>query len=311
MGECGQRPPPNAPFAARRASQKATPRPPHGRRPPPALRLVHKDRNPTYSVVPDLDYPEVARRAAAFMEERVAAAGASGVVLGLSGGIDSAVVAHLARRALGRKCLALLMPNSDFTPDSETADGLAVAKSLGMEHETVQVGEISRLATGGRAAGSATDERAAGNLTARIRAALLYYEGQKRGYLVAGTSDRSEYLLGYFTKYGDGAADMLPIADLYKTQVRALGRHLGVPARITEKPPSPHLWPGHGAEAELGAPYGEIDAVLSWVDGGRAGPARAPAGTVERVERMMAGTEHKRRMPPAAELRACGAAPRG
>ena len=314
----------------------------------------------------DLDYGRVAAEACRFIRGRVEEAGAGGVVFGLSGGIDSAVVAHLCERALGAgRCLALIMPNESFTPDSETDDGLLVASRLGLRRKVVPIGAASDATAGaasaaaeeggpgpggdrrmrllgrdagaggagagaggaGAGAGKKGDSNpdgpgarrlAAGNLNARLRAALLYYEAQLRGYLVVGTDDRSEYLIGYFTKYGDGASDLLPIADLYKTQVQRLGAHLGVPRHIVEKAPGPHLWRGHDAAGELGMGYGSVDAILSGSTGGGRGDhtgvdeeeavrAAAAAGLPEadarRVASLNRASAHKRALPPMARLR--------
>ena len=297
----------------------------------------------------DLDYGRVAAEACRFIRERVEEAGAGGVVFGLSGGIDSSVVAHLSERALGAgRCLAMIMPNGPSTPDSETDDGLLVASKLGLKHKVVPIGAVSDAAAGASAAASeegrglGSDKRlrllerdtkapapkghstgpdlrrlAAGNLAARLRAALLYYEAQLRGYLVVGTDDRSEYLIGYFTKHGDGASDLLPIADLYKTQVQRLGDHLGVPRHIVEKAPSPHLWSGHDAAGELGMGYDVIDAILSratgsWrsgtvVDEEEAVGGAAASGVAEEDARRVASlnhaSAHKRALPPIARLR--------
>ena len=277
-----------------------------------------------------LDYERVAAEACGFIRAQVEAAGAGGVVFGLSGGIDSSVVAYLSARALGPdRCMALIMPNEAFTPDSETDDGLLVAARLGLRHKVVPIGAASGAVSGasagaavrggGAAAGGGEEAEgrrlAVGNLNARLRAALLYYEAQLRGYLVAGTDDRSEYLIGYFTKYGDGASDLLPIADLYKTQVQRLGEHLGVPRHIVEKSPSPHLWKGHDAAAELGMGYDAVDAVLAGsttgggtkVDEGAAAAAAAAAGVPEEHARRIASlnraSAHKRALPPIARLR--------
>ena len=279
-----------------------------------------------------LDYERVAAEACRFIRGQVEGAGAGGVVFGLSGGIDSSVVAHLAKRALGReRCLALIMPNEAFTPDSETDDGLLVAAGLGLRHKVIPIGAVSDAATGaasaaavaggggeggGGDAGGDAVRLAVGNLNARLRAALLYYEAQARGYLVAGTDDRSEYLIGYFTKYGDGASDLLPIADLYKTQVQRLGEHLGVPRHIVEKAPSPHLWRGHDAAGELGMGYETVDAILSGATAGGAGSdvgeeaaaaAAAAAGIGEaharRIASLNRASAHKRALQPIARLR--------
>ena len=272
-----------------------------------------------------LDYERVAAEACGFIARQVEAAGAGGVVFGLSGGIDSAVVAHLSARALGAdRCLALIMPNEEITPDSETGDGRLVAEKLGIRSRIIPIGGISDAAAGaaargggsrGGSRGAEAERMAVGNLNARLRAALLYYEAQLGGYLVVGTDDRSEYLIGYFTKYGDGASDLLPIADLYKTQVQRLGEHLGVPRHIVEKSPSPHLWKGHDAAAELGMGYDAVDAILSGSTAGggtevdeeaaaaAAAAAGMPEGHARRIASLNRASAHKRALPPIARLR--------
>ena len=283
----------------------------------------------------DLDYERVAGAACSFIRERIKEAGAAGAVFGLSGGIDSSVVAYLSARALGAgRCLALLMPNEQFTPDSETDDGLLVARRLGIRHKVVPIGAISSAAVGAASmaatagggeeggpeggAGGPPERVAVGNLNARLRAALLYYEAQAGGRLVVGTDDRSEYLIGYFTKYGDGASDLLPIADLYKTQVQRLGRHLGVPGHIVAKAPSPHLWKDHDAAGELGVGYGAVDAVLARSTSGAGttvdealAMAGADADAARRVVALNRASAHKRALPPIASLRSLRAAQAG
>lgn len=243
------------------------------------------------------------RRAVDFIREQVAAAGASGVAFGLSGGVDSAVTAYLCRLALGSdKCLALIMPNTEFTPHSETEDGILVATELSVQYIVIPIRDIAH-------ASMAHDENppkvASGNLNARLRAVLLYYEAQKRNYLVVGTDDKSEHMLGYFTKYGDGACDILPIASLYKTQVWDLARHLQVPHHIIEKRPSPHLWTDHFASDELGLSYTDIDRILQRLHEDPVQISRDTAIPIDKIYnilRMHQSSAHKRRLPPAATL---------
>lgn len=278
------------------------------------------------------DWEPIVRKAEKFITDHVSSAGSKGVVFGLSGGVDSAVTAYLCCRALGpRRCLALIMPNSEFTPPSETGDGTLVATRLAIPYVVLPIEQISRAATthdatddddemthhgpdngdDGRAKTGATRRRAVGNLNARLRSVLLYYEAQKRNYLVVGTDDRSEHMIGYFTKYGDGACDILPIVELYKTQVWDLARHLGVPEHIIDKEPSPHLWKDHSISAELGMNYDIIDAILSemaqTITGARDVPSIAKkldisAERVKRIIQLHRTSEHKRHMPPAADL---------
>lgn len=244
-------------------------------------------------------WAEVASGMEDFIRERVRGAGANGVVFGLSGGVDSAVVAHLCARALNKeRCMALLMPNDSFTPSSETKDGILVATNLAIHYQIIPIQSISDAATTHDTDRPEIKRRATGNLNARIRAALLYYEAQKRQYLVVGTSDRSEYMMGYFTKYGDGACDMLPIVSLYKTQVQRLARFLQVPSHIIEKEPSPHLWNGHKSVDELGLRYDAIDAILmndhTTLEG-----LHIPPDKIEHIRHLVRTSEHKRHMPAA------------
>jgi len=148
-----------------------------------------------------------------------------------------------------------------------------------------------------------------GNLRARIRMTILYYYANLKNLLVCGTGDKSEILLGYFTKYGDGAADLLPIADLYKTQVRGLARKLDLPKSIVEKPSSPRLWPGQMAEKELGATYDEIDQILYlYVELGKKvdeiiDQTGIESEKVRSIVERFRKSEHKRRLPPIAKIR--------
>lgn len=274
------------------------------------------------------DWESIANRAKKFIRDQVSSSKSKGVVFGLSGGVDSAVTAYLCCKALGPKqCLALVMPNSDFTPSSETDDGILMAKHLDIPYVLIPIEHMSKAVTAHddtnnmslsgqndntRTSVDSTQRRVVGNLNARIRSVLLYYEAQKRNYLVVGTDDRSEHLIGYFTKYGDGACDILPIAELYKTQVWNLARHLGVPTHIIQKEPSPHLWKDHSISSELGMGYDIIDTILS--DMMKTGCtdlkdvdaiSKRLEVSIDRVKRVILlnrFSEHKRHMPPVADL---------
>jgi NAD+ synthase len=240
-------------------------------------------------------------RITSFIAKVTSEADAKGVVVALSGGIDSAVVGALCVRALGqKKVLGLLLP-SDHTPLEDESDAKSLAGSWGIRWERIP---ISRITHGIVKSASLTGTRIArANVEARLRMVISYYHANSLGYLVAGTGDRSEVLLGYFTKWGDGGADLLPIAHLYKTQVRELGTHLGLPNPVIRKPSSPQLWPGHRATDEIPAEYDKLDVALHWLFDLKATPAQAaskagvPEAAVRRALEMHSRTGHKRTMP--------------
>ncbi|MCX8197812.1 MAG: NAD+ synthase [Candidatus Micrarchaeota archaeon] len=243
-----------------------------------------------------MDEMIAASRIAEFIRGYFSSAGKKAAVLGVSGGVDSAVALALCVRALGKKrVLAVLMP-SDATPENDMQDALLFAEKLGVECESISIQPIldafGKIAKG---------RLAKGNLSARIRMAILYSIALRRNGLVVGTGDKSEFLLGYFTKYGDGAADLFPLAGLYKTEVARLGRFLGIPESILRKPPSPALWRGQTAESELGFSYQQADAILSGIERGESrGLLEKKFGKkiVAKVIGRMQESLHKRLPPP-------------
>ncbi len=212
------------------------------------------------AVVESLDYERARVIITTFIKQYVEDSGANGVVVGVSGGVDSTVAVSMAVEALGSgRVLGLFMP-SVYTPSEDWEDARHVAEVLGIQLKIIDINPIVDCFA--RAIPDfGEDKLARGNLMPRIRMSILYYYANRYNLLVLGSSDRSEILLGYFTKYGDGAADIMPLASLYKTQVREMARRLGF-IRIAQKPSSPRLWSGHTAEGELGAPYELIDQVL-------------------------------------------------
>ena len=204
------------------------------------------------------DYLSITETIEEFLSENIKKSNTKGLVLGLSGGVDSAVLSYLCNRKIKDKTLAIIMPDTDITPKSETEDALKMIALTGIEYKLIDikpiVSEYSKYLE--------PNDWAKGNLRARIRANILYYYANAKNYLVLGSSDKSEYLIGYFTKHGDGASDLVPIVSLYKLQVREIARFLGVPKNVIEKKSSPHLWKEHGAEKEIGASYEEIDSIL-------------------------------------------------
>ena len=206
----------------------------------------------------DQDYTKIQQDIETFLKNAVSQNKADGVIFGLSGGIDSVSVAYLCAKIFGKNALALVMPDSTISPSSETGDALKVIGELGLDYKLIDIDVIHKIYSNHLE----PDERALGNLRARIRSNIIYYYANLKNFLVLGTSDKSEYSIGYFTKFGDGSADLLPISKLYKTQLREFAKMLGVPTNIIAKKSSPNLWKEHIAEDELGITFEEIDSIL-------------------------------------------------
>ncbi|MEM1581679.1 MAG: NAD+ synthase [Candidatus Bathyarchaeia archaeon] len=214
--------------------------------------------------IPKLDFAKVVGEIIDFVRGEVKKSGASGVVLGLSGGIDSSLTAALCVRALGSdKVLGVIMPTS-FTPKEDLEDAFELARMLNIKTLLMNIDEICEAFV--RSLNIDPEDTRIriplANIRARVRMIILYFYANLYNYLVVGTSDKSEYLIGFFTKYGDGAADFFPIRHLYKTQVRELASYLGLPERIVRKPSSPQLYPGHKLSDELPVDYPVIDLIL-------------------------------------------------
>lgn len=229
-----------------------------------------------------------ASRIAAWIRREIRGAGASGAVIGLSGGVDSSVTAALCVHALGkRRVWGFLLPC--HTAPAEIQDARLVARELGVRFRLHDLGPVYdslvRLLPGLSALARA-------NLKPRLRMLALYAHANSRNALVVGTGNKSELLAGYFTKYGDGGVDLLPIGNLYKRQVWELSRELGVPERIITKPPTAGLWEGQTDEGEMGITYRELDGILEALE--RRRRPSAPRALVRKVKRMLAVGLHKR-----------------
>ena len=258
---------------------------------------------------------DVARRViAGFIRGQLEQAGFERAVLGLSGGIDSALVAYLVAEAIGPdKLLAVLMPYRTSSPASRS-DAEEVVRRLGCASELVEIsamvdgyfGSDGAVGAGGAGAVDASPLRR-GNFAARMRMATLYDRSVTWAGLVVGTGNKTEALIGYTTLFGDSACAFNPIGDLYKSQVRQLSLAIGVPEAIIRKAPSADLWPGQTDEQEAGFTYHELDRQLFWrIDKRRSVEEMAALGfdeaTVRRVDRMVAASEFKRQVPPIAKL---------
>jgi NAD+ synthase len=195
----------------------------------------------------------------------------------------------------------VLMP-SKFTTQADIEDAEVLAYTWGVRVKKVEISPLADLVTS--AFGAESDKVAKANVQARVRMTILYYVSNSSGLLVAGTGDKSEELLGFYTKFGDGGVDFLPIAHLYKSQVRTLGRHLGIPEKVVEKPASPGLWPGHTAAEELPADYDTLDPLLYYLFDRKLSPRQAAiksgasTSVARKVMDMHRRTEHKRSVPP-------------
>lgn len=247
---------------------------------------------------------------AEWLRERVHASGARGIAVGLSGGIDSAVVVRLAQMAMQDQVVGVLMPCHSDPRDEADARLLADLFKI----TTVRVDlapAYDRLVSDLKAAVSrfpadqgpvATSDNVdirsrvpLANVKPRLRMTSLYYIANSLNYLVAGTGNRSELTIGYFTKYGDGGVDLLPIGNLLKSDVRALARSLDVPASIIEKAPSAGLWLGQTDEAEMGFTYADLENYLTQ------GPEAVSPALAMRIERLVRASDHKRSLAPAPE----------
>ena len=194
-----------------------------------------------------------------FVRNEVTTANSQGVVLGLSGGIDSSVALYLATKALGNnKVLGLILPDKKVSQQSDIDDAIELSQKVGINYHIIDITEIKQKYMDILP----LEKISIGNLTARIRMNFIYYYANIEHKLVLGTSDKSELMIGYFTKFGDGAADILPLADIYKTEVRKLAKYLNLPKKILLKKSSPSLWKDQTAEDEIGMEYEKIDTIL-------------------------------------------------
>jgi NAD+ synthase len=228
-------------------------------------------------------------RIASWLQEKVKNAGAQGCVVGLSGGLDSAVVSLLCQKAFPEETLTLLLPCHSLEIDLDSARRFA--EHFKLKYIGVDLGKTFDAlyqALEGEAYQGKTD-LAICNIKPRLRMIALYYYARKMNYLVIGTGNKSELEMGYFTKYGDGGVDLLPLGALLKTEVRALAKELGVPQEYIDKAPSAGLWSGQTDEGEMGITYAELDKILA----GKGGDQQKETLVSQRRQ----ASEHKRRLP--------------
>ena len=234
---------------------------------------------------------QLAEKLVSWISGEVLAAGCKGVVLGMSGGLDSSVLAVLCHRAFPHSTLGLIMPCYTSPEDEEHAR--AVADKFSIPTRVVELDAVfdtfvkvlprDRVDTG-------SSRLVEGNLKARLRMLTLYYFANRLKYVVAGSGNRSELSVGYFTKYGDGGADILPLGNMVKGQVREMASFLGIPQEIIDKTPSAGLWPGQTDESELGLSYEVLDHYLT--------TGEASSELKEKIESMITAAKHKCCLPP-------------
>lgn len=255
-----------------------------------------------------MDFEIVQNRIIDFIRNETRKAGSKGAVIGISGGIDSALTATLTVKALGEdNVLGIHMPESGLTPAADSKDAKVLADWLGIEFRTIDISGIISAYMASVPESESADRLSRGNLKARIRMSLLYFHANQMNRIVMGTGNKTEILLGYFTKYGDGGVDLEPIGGLYKTEVWELSRRLGVPEVLINKKPSAGLWEGQTDEAELGISYIDVDKVLRMLEEKESSETIMKTLNISkeqldsvtiRIER----SEHKRKAAPIPEI---------
>lgn len=250
-----------------------------------------------------IDVENIVEKITEFIRHNVESSGLKGAVVAASGGIDSSTTLALTARALGPENVrALTMPERDITPEGDITDVMRLARSLDVTCDTIDITPLITVMNQTLPLYDPSDRVSSGNLKARARMIIAYHYSNTLGRMVIGSSNKTEWLTGYFTKHGDGAVDLIPLADLYKNQIRQLARYLELPEIIIEKTPTAGLWPGQTDEGELGVTYDNLDLILYGTEIGLseeeiAGELGIPLITVRGVLKRVETNEHKRRLP--------------
>jgi NAD+ synthase len=256
----------------------------------------------------ELDLSEIEKRIRRFIKDYMENSGADGIVLGLSGGVDSSTTAALSSLAIGGdQVLGLMLPEKETYNPKDIDDAKLVAEKFGLKTQICDITAPLESFYKTILIFDAADKLCKGNIKARTRMIYIYYYANKLNRIVCGSSDKSETMMGYFTKWGDVAADISPIMDLYKTQVRKLAAHLGIPAELAAKPSTPALWPNQLAETELGIKYETLDLILYGLERFMAteeiaGQLNIENVLVKKVKSRWLAVEHKRRTLLTAKL---------
>ena len=245
------------------------------------------------------NHKRIMKQVVDFISNEVRQRKKGGVVIGLSGGLDSSLAAVLSVKALGNKrVFAFILPEGKLTPRTDLANAQKIVNNLKIQAFTIDIvrSKINLLKFLPR------HRLASGNLSSRLRMAILYYYANVKNLLVLGTSDKSELMLGYFTKNGDGAADVFPLGDLYKTDVRNLALELGLPEALVNQPSSPRIWAKQTAESELGLPYDKIDEILRALEKNLLKECNANKSDINKMMIWINKTQHKREFPPICKI---------
>ena len=238
-----------------------------------------------------------------FILETVEKTGLNGVTVNVSGGIDSAVTLHLAVQALGpERVTAITIPERDVTPERDITDVMLHCKQLNLTCNTVEITPILHVMRDILPGYDITDRITCGNIRSRLRMLIAYHRANIEGKLVIGTSNKTELLTGFFTKYGDGGVDFMPLGDLWKYNIKQLANYLEIPDNIIKKAPSPGFYEGHTDEEELGMSYDNIDLILYSYKRGLtikeiSGDLSISSSEVTRILNRVKANQHKRANP--------------
>jgi len=262
-------------------------------------------------IIPEINPEENIEIISKFIKGLVNKSSSKGLVIGLSGGIDSSVAAYISIKTVDKdKILGLIMPSETTSPE-DLEDALLVAENLGIKKKIIAIDDFLKRFNNLNIS-SVTDmenKTAKANLKARLRMIILYYHANSMNRLVLGTGNKSELMVGYFTKYGDGGVDLLPLGNLYKTDVQNIAKYLKMPENIINKPPSAGLWSGQTDEQEMGITYPLLDKILYLLHDQNLKPIKAadeleiPVEEVLRIKAMMKVAEHKLVPPPIPQIR--------
>lgn len=256
-----------------------------------------------------MNFESISQEIIDFIKNETKSRKSNGIVLGISGGIDSTVLAYLATRAIGPgKVMGLILPDETVTPSSDVEDALRICSNLKISYKKMAVNKPKDSFLELINDKNANNMLLTGNLVARIRMCMLYYYSGLMGRLVLGSSNKTELMLGYFTKFGDGAADLLPLADLYKTQLLGLAKYLEIPESVIEKKSSARLWADQFTEDELGLPFIQLDKILQCFENTndlRYGEQailkefpNLPTEVIQEINRRIENNQHKLAFPP-------------